>query len=565
MPTSLSLLKSLLLSSLCLSSLFGAGVENREFPAQVSAQVLYWMHLDEPERALSIYLEEATRSQGEDFSLLQEAAFLLIEKGAKQSDPEVALLSLFGAAIANSPRLLPLLERALSHKEPQIQLAAVHLLSQSPDDEAELMLKQAFLSPFPLIRLETAYRLAGKNHTLVMDQLQALLYKVPKEILFLFPQIVARIPSEEGTKMMQQFLHHEDSKVCQEALACATEAGMDDLLPSIRHLASHPQAELQEGCAHAFGHFRDGSALPFLNKLAVTADENGALTALHALSQLGDEAAEAQILEKAKGGNLFAVALLGENPKAVPLLIELLHHENPDLCLNATLALLKLNHPQGLVHLKELLIRDTRDLGFMPITSPAKGLKAWKALLHAPQKEKQYPTLSSSTLLFKHDLLLRALELPEEEFLQLARLIFLNRQAELVPAVVVLLENHATPGAIALLKEGEKMVGAPLVRMFCTLALFHLKQEGPYFETLLQWLKSRQDEELIRFKEEKSEKLGSPYTLKPEETSQLLIQTFEAAAQAHDPRGIAALIEALAHGNRKNRYALAGLLIRALE
>ena len=53
------------------------------------------------------------------------------------------------------------------------------------------------------------------------------------------------------------------------------------------------------------------------------------------------------------------------------------------------------------------------------------------------------------------------------------------------------------------------------------------------------------------------------YQLTPQETSRLLVETYESLVQQQDQEGIALILDAIKSGNRKNRYALAGLLIRA--
>ena len=56
------------------------------------------------------------------------------------------------------------------------------------------------------------------------------------------------------------------------------------------------------------------------------------------------------------------------------------------------------------------------------------------------------------TLALKEQILLEALELPDEAFLVIARKIFEHKQRDLIPITVRLLENMNTPGAIHLLQ-----------------------------------------------------------------------------------------------------------------
>ena len=52
------------------------------------------------------------------------------------------------------------------------------------------------------------------------------------------------------------------------------------------------------------------------------------------------------------------------------------------------------------------------------------------------------------------------------------------------------------------------------------------------------------------------------YELTPEETSRLYIDTMETFAKGQDDQGLFVILNAIKSGNSKNKYALAGLLIR---
>ena len=57
----------------------------------------------------------------------------------------------------------------------------------------------------------------------------------------------------------------------------------------------------------------------------------------------------------------------------------------------------------------------------------------------------------------------------------------------------------------------------------------------------------------------------SDFTLTPDETSRLLIESFLSIANQRDERSIAFLLKAIQLGNPQNRFALMGLLMRATE
>ena len=63
----------------------------------------------------------------------------------------------------------------------------------------------------------------------------------------------------------------------------------------------------------------------------------------------------------------------------------------------------------------------------------------------------------------------------------------------------------------------------------------------------------------------RDKKLSDSFDLTPEENSRLLIEAYQAFAERNDERSIDTLIEVIKEGNPKNRPALAGLLLRAIQ
>ena len=111
-------------------------------------------------------------------------------------------------------------------------------------------------------------------------------------------------------------------------------------------------------------------------------------------------------------------------------------------------------------------------------------------------------------------------------------------------------------------------MSAPLIRDYCHLALYRLKEEGPYEEYINRWVMQQKEAELIRLRPILPWKFRmdqSDHSLTPEETSKLLIDAFFSIASRRNERNIAFLLEAIQRGNSANRYALMGLLMRATE
>lgn len=167
--------------------------------------------------------------------------------------------------------------------------------------------------------------------------------------------------------------------------------------------------------------------------------------------------------------------------------------------------------------------------------------------------------------LLRQELLAQAVELPEACFLELAHLIFDKQENCLIPLLVELLANHRSVGSIALLREIEQKAGAPLVRNYCSLALYKLGESGPFEERLIDWLEQNEKTMIIHVKEEQEEERQTRFTLTAEESCRFFIEALDGLLSRQSHKGVETLIHTIAYGNPKNRYALAGLLIRTTE
>ncbi|MBA3816218.1 MAG: HEAT repeat domain-containing protein, partial [Parachlamydiaceae bacterium] len=86
---------------------------------------------------------------------------------------------------------------------------------------------------------------------------------------------------------------------------------------------------------------------------------------------------------------------------------------------------------------------------------------------------------------------------------------------------------------------------------------------------LRTWVTQQQNIDLIRFRPVVPWNLrnesDTSFNLTPQETSRLLIDAFEAFVSTQDDKGIEMLISVIQNGNPKNKYALIGLLMRAIQ
>lgn len=535
------------------------------FPPETSSRILYLVHHNQIEEALAHYLECSQEREEHDFDLLQQVGQTILERGTQSADPEVQLFCLFGAGVALSPHLIPILERGIKSSEMKNQLIALNFLSRYQDDVADSLLIEALSSPHLLTRLEACYQLAQKRNPIIVDHLSALYYKVPPIVRTLFPQIIICIDSQEANQMMLHYLSDKDIVVRSEALVNVAKHKRDDFLPQVHTLAKQAHFIQQEAAALCFQEMQDRSALPLLQQLALSKQEEVKLAALVALYHLGEESILSDLFAEAKNGNLFVISALGdiETNESQELLFHLSRSENRDIALNASLSLLKQH--QKAPYLSTLLFSETKDVGFHRLSSPAGALVAWKTVGSATQKNKNLQGLMAQTNGLKEAILIQAMELPEEDFLDLGRLIFEKNEVSLIPTLVTLLCNHRSAASIELLKEMQQKTGAPFVRNYCNLALFRLGEKGNMEEKLIEAIKKEQNNRLIQLREEKAKERQTQFSISAEEGSRFFIEALEALCSSQSLKGVETLIHTIAYGNPKNRYALAGLLIRTTE
>lgn len=531
-------------------------------------QILYLIQIGKISNAIQLYRQYVKQIGQHDFEILQHIGLGLLDYGYHSKDPEIQLMTLFGAGTSNNEKALYILLEGVNSSHPILQLIALNFLARYQNDSADEAINRAMTSNYLLIRLEAAYHLAKKKASKAIPQLEALMYKVDSEYLELFPELFLTTGNAQAIKIVQRLLNHQDLNVRLNAIHSLAHHQRDDVLPQIRALAKHHDRAQQEACAYALGVMKDGASLNQLFLLSQSGTHSLRLAALQSLYRLGRKEVRSEIESMARKEDLFAIHVLAEVEESRELLYELSKSSHIQTRINAALALLEHQDSRCLPSLIEILVKDDKDLGFVKIHSVGQALTAWKVVPSSTQNFQNTPIAFELSLNLREEILNKALDLDENCFLKLAHLIFDKKQNDLIPVLVELLQNLQSPPAIELLKKYQQMAGAPLIRNYCNLALYCLKEEGPYLENLHQWVSKRQDQDLIQFRSLVPWKLresSSSYQLTPEETSALLIRAFEAFLRTQDEKGIDILLDCIEKGKTHNKYALAGLLIRAAE
>jgi HEAT repeat protein len=535
-------------------------------PSSYPGRILFLIQQGEHEQALKLYQTTFQATGQHDFELLHQMGLRILDYGFQQNDLECQLLALFGASVSAHEDAYYILEESLKSKFPEIQLIALNALAHFQNDRADQALLRVLGSPSLEVRYEAVHQLCKKKHPLAISHAESLMYKTPRSLWSVYPPLFAMVGDQHSTRILRKLLAHSSKDVRLAVILSVAKYDRDDLLPQIRQQVSQLQFAQQEACAYTLGCLKDEQSIPKLEKLTLSQYPTVALAAHLALYQLGREESIKAIERAAQQEDLFAIATLGSIPDYPRVLLELIQNPNLQIRFNALIALLQQHHPRAIELVEELLMRDKRDLAFTSYRSPGHTFKAWKVTSSANQVLKNDLSAYEDHLELKESLLQIVREHSEARLIALAHLIFTKQQNDLIPHTVELLMDINTTEAIACLKQHQQQLGAPLVRHYCNLALYLLQEQGPYGEQLRQWVKAQSQTQFIRFQPLSPWEWGeNSYTLTPEETSKLLIKAFETFAINQDKAGIETLIESISTGHDKNKYALAGLLLRATQ
>lgn len=545
-----------------------------ELPVDCSMAPSYTLYLagqKQVAEAIHHYRMRIEEGQPHDFELLRHLSLTLLEQGLASPNEVDQIMALFGAGLAEHPSLIPILRSGLSNPNPQVQLLSIQLLAQRHDDIADELLNHAVTSPHVLTRLEAIYQLVLKRHPAALGQTESILVRLPPEAEPLFPQLYAMIGDRHADARLRQMLGSANSDTRCASIAAIATAGRDDFLPTLRTLSHQLDLPQQEAAATALGALKDELSAERLTQLSRSPDEQVQIAANLALYKLGRLHLSLALAEFAKSENLYAITSLAEVAGSEEVLASLLQSPNSAVRVNAALSLLQRQDGRCLPVIEQLLIRGKEEIALTPHRSVGGSLSCFKLHPSFDQQLRENPIAGELIRQLRERILVETLNLSEEEFLSLANKIFQRRQNDLVPTLVRLLENLHTERAIALLKRGQQQLGAPLIRDYCTLALYRLGEPGPWEEQLLDWVERQRHLDLIQLRpvlpwDERSTPEGATaYQITAEEGSRLLVETLEALAQSQSEAAINAILLTMERGNIHNRYALAGLLVLAIQ
>ncbi len=530
---------------------------------------LYLCHIGKTVDAIDSYQNVCKENHTQDFEVLRQLSLMIMKEGADSKDKTAQILSMYGAGLAASSFSMEILEKGISHPDPEIQLVSLFFISKLQDDRSdEILSRVAMSSPYLATRMEACFHMASRKHPHTVGHIESLMGRLPPIFKAFFPSFFALMGTSDAIAVLRKLLHDRHPIVRVQSILSIMQFHRDDLLPLLRKRISYANIAELEACAMALGYLKDTSSIPQLIKLSDSSTDHVRLAALKALYALGDTSVKQQIEIMALSHNVFAIQALGDMFGTEDTLAELLSSKSIQVRVNAAISLLRRRDPRALPVLKEFFLDDSRGIAFQPQHSVGYSHNAIKVIFSSKQREKDPLVDLSISLSLKEHFLKESMNLGEEPFLEIAAQIFAGRQNDLAPLLINLLENLRTENAIQLLKTQAERIGAPFIRDYANLSLFRLKEEGPYEARVINWLKKCDENEEIHLRphlslQDRAEL--SEYSLSAVERSQLLLDTFGALASCQNEKSISIVLDAIKKGSPNNRYALAGLLMRATE
>lgn len=548
---------TLLGTILCLCT----GLPSYGTPQLEKGYPLFLARRGEASKALEWYLDNA-ESIAEPDALLEQIALEILHEGARSSDPESQLLAMFGAMISADATALPILEQGLQSRLIPIQLVAIQAIGEMESDWGDLALTSALGSGSLEVRFLAISQLCKTHHPQAASHLESLIYKLPKRALPAVPPLLACLNENKANHLLHRLLHYPREEVRVAALHAIARAKRDDFAPEVRKITLHSTAATQEAAAYTLGKLQDGQATSLLTQLLLSPHETVRIAAANALLEMGSRDGVETLFQLARSGNVFAIYKLRYVEGSSELLLSLLSDPRDAVRLNAALALLDQHDERALDAASELFSSSKTHWLLTTTRSQGNTLKGFRHQFSAPDAQQVAAHQRSLTKV------LRSIQCTSPtRFLHIAQQILDRPVHHLVPATTALLSHQpATEANIACLKKFANKLGAPLVRYSCILALYGLKEEGPYQSALAEWFKHASNSPLIEFESTEGSLFDEEtHVLSPAATSMLLLRAFEVLASSHDSSAIQLLVDALAHGHAKNKYALAGLLVRAIK
>lgn len=399
---------------------------------------------------------------------LEELATQIFHLTALSQDQDAVIMALLAAASSHHPFSRSLSRSLLTSSSPIVQLTAVQALAVLDTSDAASFLIDALRSDYPIVRLEAAWQIAQKRISDAFFHLDALSYKLPPPLLSWMPELFALEGSSSSVHKLHQLLFGTDESVVVETLLAIGRHNISSFEEAVVNFQSHSPAVL-EAVAFSLRNFDSENSRSRLLELSSHQDPCVRIQAALSLTNLGDPSHEEDIIQLSQEGNLFALSALQSIESDIPPL----SLGSRSSKINLAVSLLEKKNCECIPTIVELLCLPNDEI--LSISrSVGESLSYIDVMQFAAFPRDVWPTLHEQSLRIKEALLTQSLELPESDFLAIARSVFASGCIELYPCLIHLLENQRSQTVVDLLREEANRVGAPYNRAFATVALVNL-------------------------------------------------------------------------------------------
>ncbi len=506
----------------------------------------------------------------QDYSMMREMGFAVLERDALSSEPLVQRLAFFGIGLTADEQAVAFFHEVVKSPNPELQLFALQQLCRYHDIAVLGYLNRAMSSPYILMRLEAAFLLAEGNYPRALSQIEALMSKCPDLILPIFSEMLAQIGSEGAQQILRKQLMHPSQQVRLAAVQAITRHKFDKHVPYIRTLATQRDQAQEEACAFALGVFKDASAAPLLVKISNSAVAETALAASLSLYRLGQTSYQKNISNLANQGNIFAIQALAQCDNAKDDLYQLYQRGDSTIRLNAAVALLSLKDRRAPSMMIDFLSPATPNPPILKVMSPGKSLYCYKTVPLSAYDTPDWDIASELYLQEREQWLQECYNCSETAFLQLAQQLIQRRQNDLIPALFAILQASTSEESLQLIQKLKEIPGYPLVRNYALVALLRKGEKATAYAKLKEWTLEQSKLDILTFRPSLNhlqafDNEAIQTDLNPSDTAKLFLDSLEALIAEQDEESIQFLLEGLATSHRSLHPIFAALLVRLTQ
>lgn len=546
-----------------------------DFPSPVSCKILYTGQQSIPQ-ALSLYLSALDSYGDHDFSVLRTLSENCLKQGIYASDPYIRKGTIIGSGLAGSSETLDILLHAIETEDPSQQALVLSSLPIHLETKTHELLRKALSSPYPIIRLEAAYRLAHSKDIQVLDHLHAFMHRMPDEIQCLCAAIFLKLESEESDSYIRQLLSSPKPTIRNYVALLIGEYQQKRFAPTLRNLLTSTSPSDQESALYSLGKLKDSQSYPMVKPFLKKQDPDLSLAAAQTLLSLGKEEEALPIFETLIQDlytpALYSARLLSKEV-GIPLLLPIfLTTEHPEKKLNAALALVQLgcDDDRLLQFMTEWLAQPHYTQALLPIFSKGHATQSWKYRGIIPPSTPQEKAKVQETIhAIEERILSSLLQLPKDSYLPYVETILRCQKPNLAAKAIIFLSHSSHHKALEILNKASVLPGEPVIRAYADLALYN-KTKNPEKKIALHHYAQTFITETLLFIdiENKQPRSDSPYLcyqVAPEMRTKLMLDILETLVTTKTHEDIRLLIQLMAHTNAKNLPILAGLLLKIIE